>query len=170
MPTIPLYDRPAITTIRMDKTPETAMTGASHETHERVDKSPENFVAGPSYETRERMEKFPENFMAGVSFETREGMGKGPENTTSGASYTARDSISGSDHIELYTGNSRDPLPLPSPADVAFAEDRDRVYPPTGQVILIMASLLVSMFLVALVSLAAVLNCCSRMITLSRTE
>ncbi|KFY72964.1 hypothetical protein V499_06936 [Pseudogymnoascus sp. VKM F-103] len=134
----------------MDKTSETAMTGASHETHERVDKSPENFVAGPSYETRERMEKFPENFMAGVSFETREGMGKGPENTTSGASYTARDSISGSDRIELYTGNSRDPLPLPNPADVAFAEDRDRVYPPTGQVILIMASLLVSMFLVAL--------------------
>ncbi|OBT80153.1 hypothetical protein VF21_00544 [Pseudogymnoascus sp. 05NY08] len=126
------------------------MTDASCETRERVEKSPDNFMAGPSYETRERMEKFPENTTSGASSETREGMDKFPENTTSGVSYTARDSISGSDRIDLYTGNSRDPLPLPSPTDITLAEDRDRVYPPTSQVILIMASLLVSMFLVAL--------------------
>ncbi|OBT82996.1 hypothetical protein VE02_08508 [Pseudogymnoascus sp. 03VT05] len=126
------------------------MTDASCETRERVEKSPGNFMAGPSYETRERMEEFPENTTSGASSETREGMDKFPKNTTSGVSYTARDSISGSDRIDLYTGNSRDPLPLPSPTDITLAEDRDRVYPPTSQVILIMASLLVSMFLVAL--------------------
>lgn len=146
------------------------MTDASCETRERVEKSPDNFMAGPSYETRERMEKFPDTFMAGVSFETREGMVKCAENTTSGASYTARDSIAGSDRIDLYTGNSRDPLPLRSPTDVALAEDNDRVYPPRSQVILIMASLLVSMFLVALVSHSAVFHCCSWIVTLPRTE
>lgn len=127
-------------------------------------------MAGASYETRESVEKFPENTMAGASYETREGIDKCPENTASGASYAARDSISECDRIELYTGNSSDPLPLPGPMDDATLEDKDRVYPPMSQVILIMASLLASMFLVALVSLSAICNRCSRMITLSRTE
>lgn len=135
-----------------------------------MDKTPENAMTGTSYETREKVDKSPENTMAGASYETREGIYECPGNTTSGASYTARDSISECGRIELYTGNSSSPLPLPSPMDDATLEDKDRVYPPMSQVVLIMASLLVSMFLVALVSLSAIFNCCSRMITLSRTE
>ncbi|KFZ19398.1 hypothetical protein V502_03670, partial [Pseudogymnoascus sp. VKM F-4520 (FW-2644)] len=115
-----------------------------------MDKTAENAMTGASYETRERVEKSPDNTMAGASYEMREGMDKCPGNTTSGASYTARDSISECGRIELYTGNSSDPLPLPSPMDDATLEDKDRVYPPMSQVVLIMASLLVSMFLVAL--------------------
>lgn len=135
-----------------------------------MDKYEENFTAGVSFDTRERVEKSFEDTMAGASNETHEVMDKGHENTASGASYRARDSISECDRIELYTGNSSDRLPLSNPVDATMLEDKDRVYPPMSQVVLIMASLLVSMFLVALVSLAVILNLRSRMITLSRTE
>ncbi|KFY10747.1 hypothetical protein V492_04870 [Pseudogymnoascus sp. VKM F-4246] len=124
--------------------------GVSFDKREREEESFEDAVLGASYETHEREERTFGGALIGASFEMRERVDKYSENASCGASYTARDSISASDRIELYTGKSSDPLPLVSPIDSALAEDRDRVYPPMSQVILVMSSLLVSMFLVAL--------------------
>ncbi|OBT62018.1 hypothetical protein VE03_08258 [Pseudogymnoascus sp. 23342-1-I1] len=107
------------------------MTGVSHQTRGSIEKSPRDSMAGPRYETHDEMDKCPEN-------------------TATGAGYAARDSISECGRIKLYTGDASDPLPLSSPMDAALAQDKDRVYPPMSQVILIMVSLLISMFLVAL--------------------
>lgn len=98
-----------------------------------------------------RVEKSSKEVTVGASIEAREGIDKSSGNTTSGASYTTLDSISECDHTELHTGNCRDPLPLRSPMDTAMAKKKDRVFPPISQVIPIAASLLVTMFLVALV-------------------
>lgn len=135
-----------------------------------MDKFPENNVAGAGHQTRESREKSPEDSMAGPRYETRDGIDKCPGQTTTSAGYAVRDSISECDRIDMYTGSSSDRLPLSDPMDAALAEDKNRAYPPTSQVILIMVSLLVSMFLVALVSFPAVFNWCSRMVTPSRTE
>lgn len=123
-----------------------------------MDKFPENGMTGAGHQTRESIEKSPENSMAGPRYETRDGMDKCPRNTATGAGYAVRDSISECDRVDMCTGSSSDRLPLSDPMDVALAEDKDRAYPPTSQAILIMVSLLVSMFLVALVSFPAVFN------------
>lgn len=144
----------------MDKIPETTIAGASYEAQEAIDQISKVATAGLSYELS----------MAGASYETREGTDKCSKNTTSGADYIAHDGSCECDPVELCTGNSRDHLQLPDSMDDMLLKDEDRTYPPTSQVILIMVSLLASMFLVALVSPSAISHRMYRVITLSRTD
>lgn len=143
-----------------------------------MDKIPGNIIAGASYEAQDRIDQFPKEATAGLGYElsttgagyeTHEGTYEYSENTTSGADYIAHDSSCDCDPVEPYTGNSRDHLPLPGSMDDEPLKDEDKVYPPISRVILIMASLLVSMFLVALVRPPAIFHCIYRVITLSRT-
>lgn len=116
--------------IRMDKHPGNAATRASCESLKKAERLPDDAMAAPSYQTRERVKKSSKEVTVAASIEGRERIDKSSGNTTSGATYTTLDSISECDHIELHTGNSRDPLPLPSPMDTAMAEEKDRLFPP----------------------------------------
>ncbi|KFY46461.1 hypothetical protein V495_02490 [Pseudogymnoascus sp. VKM F-4514 (FW-929)] len=143
----------------MDKIPENTIAGASYGAQETIDQiskvataglSYELSTTGASYETCERTDKHPGNITSCASYETREGMDNCVKNTTTGADYIAHDSSCECDPVEQCTGNSRDHLPLPDSMDDMLLKDEDRAYPPTSKVILIMVSLLASMFLVAL--------------------
>jgi hypothetical protein len=85
-------------------------------------------------------------------------MDKSHETAIAGAAHGGDGSISDGDSVVQRA--EKNPDSQPRSGDAVTVEEDERTYPPTSQAVLIVSSLVASMFLVALVCNPTTFNCC----------